>query len=98
MSWLLENARVPDLAELCRLHVDAAGVTLDIGGAPLDADQRWDLEGRLVLPAFAELHTHLDKTYAPVTNADGGLWGAIEAFRVYKAARSQRDARFEYES
>ena len=91
MSWLLDNARLPARPDLCRLRVDAAGVTIDDDGAPAEADNRWDLDGRLVLPGFAELHTHLDKTYAPVNNADGGLWGAIEAFRAYKAERSYAD-------
>ncbi len=91
MSWLLDNATLLHQPGLCRLHVQSGGVTIDSGGAPLAADEYWDLEGRLVLPAFAELHTHLDKTYAPVNNADGGLWGAIEAFREYKAVRSDVD-------
>ncbi len=90
MSWLLDNVRLPDQTALCRLHVDASGVRIG-NDPPAQANEHWDLGGRIVLPGFAELHTHLDKTYAPVNNAKGGLWGAIEAFRTYKAERSYKD-------
>ena len=90
MSWLLDNARLPDQTELCRLRIDNSGARVT-NEAPTQEVEYWDLDGRLVLPGFAELHTHLDKTYAPVNNAAGGLWGAIEAFRTYKAQRSYED-------
>ena len=44
-----------------------------------------------MLPAFADLHTHLDKTYSPIDNPEGGLEGAISAFRDYKAKRTPKE-------
>ncbi|RPG51373.1 MAG: hypothetical protein CBB61_001500 [Gammaproteobacteria bacterium TMED1] len=60
-------------------------------GSVCEAESCWDLEGKLVLPAFADLHTHLDKTYSPIDNPEGGLEGAINAFRDYKAKRTPQE-------
>ena len=60
-------------------------------GSICEAQNYWDLEGKLVLPAFADLHTHLDKTYSPINNPEGGLDGAISAFRDYKAKRTPQE-------
>jgi len=46
------------------------------------ADERHDLDGALLLPAFADPHTHLDKalTAERIINQTGDLMGAIEAW------------------
>lgn len=92
MTWLLTNARLAD-----------AGVTEDLllrdgrmwFAGPVAAHgedcERWDLEGRLVLPGLVEIHAHLDKTYSAIENPDGTLNGAIESFRRQAATRSLAD-------
>ena len=91
MSYLLDNVQLAGDENLCRLFLDGSlqkKVPLD---QSINSDEYWDLEGRLVLPAFVELHTHLDKTYAQIDNSSGGLAGAIEAYREYKSRRSLID-------
>ncbi len=86
-----------------------ANVRLDHGhvasvGAPLQPDD--DLlpaHGRLLLPAMAEPHAHLDKAFLAETvpNPTGDLMGAIEAMERYRdritgpdtEARAERAAR-----
>ncbi len=91
MNYLLDNARLPGEESLCQLSVNPGRVAILPAGSNAGEGEYWDLQGRLVLPGFADLHTHLDKTYAQVNNAAGGLLGAIEAFREYKAQRTLED-------
>ena len=91
MSYLLDNVQLAGDENLGCLFLDGSlqkKVPLD---QSINSDEYWDLEGRLVLPAFVELHTHLDKTYAQIDNSSGGLAGAIEAYREYKSRRSLTD-------
>ena len=55
------------------------GVVTAIGGEPQPGDERLDGNGRLVLPAMAEAHAHLDKAFLSerVPNPTGDLMGAI---------------------
>jgi len=80
LTWSLHNARLPGSDQPVRLAV--------AGQADDDESDVWDVQGLLVLPGFAELHTHLDKTYSPIQNRSGGLRGAIESYRGQGAARS----------
>lgn len=80
MTWSLHNAAVPGSEQSVQLAV----------ADPVDETEPevWDAQGLLVLPGFAELHTHIDKTFSPIYNRTGGLWGAIEAYREHGALRS----------
>lgn len=53
----------------------------------------WDLEGRLLLPGFVDIHTHLDKALTlPFTdNPDGTLGGAIAGFQSYEPQMTSED-------
>ncbi|MEM9624202.1 MAG: amidohydrolase family protein [Pseudomonadota bacterium] len=82
MSWLLTNVRVPNVSEPMDAHLSESGFQLAPQGTSslTKVANTWDVGGRLLVSSFAELHTHLDKTYSPVTNKQGGLLGAIEAY------------------
>ena len=71
MTWSIENARVPGESRLVEVSV--------LGTTESSKEEVFDAEGKLVLPSFAELHTHLDKTYSPIRDHEGGLLGAINA-------------------
>ena len=91
MTWLLANARTlagdaPANLLLRDGRVRAVGAEVD--AAPSAELNRWDLQGRLVLPGLVEIHAHLDKTYSAIDNLDGTLGGAIESFRRIAARRS----------
>lgn len=65
--------------------VDAAGRVAAVtptGARPVRATSVHDLDGRLLLPAMAEAHAHLDKalTAESVPNPTGDLMGAIDAW------------------
>ena len=85
---MLDNARLPRSPEVCRLIVEPSHVT----SVPLDsiceAENYWDLEGKLVLPAFADLHTHLDKTYSPIDNPEG-VWKELSVLSVTTKPRGR---------
>ncbi len=92
MTWLLVNARLADGAGPVNLLLRDGRVYLVGAGEADGADlERWDLEGRLVLPGLIEIHAHLDKTYSAIENPDGTLNGAIERFRQLAAKRSLAD-------
>jgi cytosine deaminase len=80
---VLRNAQLTDGRVV---DVTAAGglvVAVDaVGGTPASGAEVVDLEGRLVLPAPAEPHAHLDKALTAdiVPNPAGDLLGAIEAW------------------
>ncbi|MDH7798935.1 MULTISPECIES: cytosine deaminase [unclassified Beijerinckia] len=67
-----------------------AAVNIDIQGRQIvaiaparEGSDAPSMGGALVLPVFADLHTHLDKTYIAhrADNRRGTLWGAVEATR-----------------
>lgn len=72
---VLTGARFPD-GRLGTLGIDGGRVT----SSPDDAAAVIDLDGRLLLPAMAEPHAHLDKAYLAdrFPNPSGDLQGAIE--------------------
>jgi len=79
----LQSARLAD-GSIVNLRVsttiDAVGADL----APEPDDEVIDLGGRLLLPAFAEPHAHLDKAFLSerILNPTGDLMGAIMAMRA----------------
>ena len=64
------------------------GLVLDVGNLPaLVGEPVIDLSGRLVLPAFAEPHVHLDKAFTATraVNATGDLVGAMASYSLVAA-------------
>ena len=66
----------------------AANITPRPGGASIDGvvAEVIDLGGRLLLPAFAEPHAHLDKAFLSerIPNPTGDLMGAIRAMEAHR--------------
>ena len=62
------------------------GLVASLGDAPHDGDDVLDADGRLVLPAMAEAHAHLDKAFLSevVPNPTGDLMGAIVAMEEHR--------------
>lgn len=98
---VLTNVLLPDGTRTSvRLH---GGAVHSIGTAAQPGDTVLDGEGRLLLPAMAEAHAHLDKAFLAETvpNPEGDLMGAILAIdaardRITPAdteARAERAAR-----
>lgn len=74
-------AAVEPAAGLAASSIDGLGVGIDA------ADGRaYELGGRLLLPGFVDIHTHLDKALTlPFTeNPEGTLAGAIHAYHAYE--------------
>lgn len=79
------------------------GVVVSVGGTPEPGDRVLDADGRLVLPAHAEAHAHLDKAFLAeiVPNPTGDLMGAINSLeenwhlitRADTEVRAERAAR-----
>jgi cytosine deaminase len=80
-----------------------AGIVAAVGRPAQPGDQVLDAAGRLVLPAMAEAHAHLDKAFLAerVPNPTGDLAGAILAMEEHRGditladteARAERAAR-----
>lgn len=89
------NARLAD-SRVVDIDVQD-GVITRIGGpssAPLRPDEHIvDLRGRLVLPAFAEPHTHLDKALLSerIVNPTNDLMGAIRALEANRDSITRAD-------
>jgi cytosine deaminase len=87
----LENATVP--ACLLGLQGDLVRTTLLIDGDRLGAGDPEapgiDLKGAMVLPAFIDMHTHLDKghIWPRSPNPDGTFMGALTTVGADRAAR-----------
>lgn len=82
MDRILRNARLADGSAVD--IVISGGLITEVratGPTPREGVDVHDLGGRLVLPALAEPHAHLDKalTAETVPNVTGDLMGAIEA-------------------
>ena len=77
-------ARVDILVEAGRIGAVAPAGTADFGDAP-----RLPLAGRIVLPAFIDAHTHLDKghIWRRAPNATGDFANALEMTAVDRTAR-----------
>jgi cytosine deaminase len=79
------------------------GVVAELGGAPHEGDEVLHAGGRLLMPAMAEAHAHLDKAFLAevVPNPRGDLMGAIHAMATHRdritledtEARAERAAR-----
>lgn len=69
------------------------GVVTGIGAAPCEGDRVIDAAGRLVLPAMAEAHAHLDKAFLAerVPNPTGDLVGAIESMERHLSTITRTD-------
>ena len=86
MSLLLRNARLADghVVDIEIANGAISAITdVDANLLPGTEDgERHDLKGRLLLPATAEPHAHLDKalTVESVPNPKGDLLGAIQAW------------------
>ena len=93
MHWLLRNARLADGMPLVDLAVDAGQIAAIGPAQKVDAEQVWDLDGRVVVPGLIDAHTHLDKTYLNVQNLSGTLAEAIEQWGMAKATRSRERVR-----
>ena len=92
MDWILYNARLRDNSPLVDIGI-AGGkiVVLEPNGSEnglSDANQSWDLQGRVLLPGLVDAHTHLDKTYTTLENKSGTLREAIEVWRRIKPTRT----------
>lgn len=88
MNWILRNARLPDRGDLTDIALAQGEIAAIAPNLPADADQEWDVEGRVVLPGLVDLHTHLDKCYLRAPNHSGTLMEAIEVWRQEKHRRS----------
>ncbi len=86
-DWHLRDARLDGAEPLEILITD--GRIAEIGpalNAPDGCPTR-DLGGRAVVRGFVDLHTHLDKTYAPLADAGGDLMQAIMTSLQHRAGR-----------
>jgi cytosine deaminase len=97
----LTNCLLPDGSTTTVRIAD--GLVVSHTSQPADGDQVVDAAGRLVLPAAAEAHAHLDKAFLAETvpNPTGDLMGAINALeasrhlinRAETEVRAERAAR-----
>ena len=87
-SCLLEG--VATAAELALVDIDLADGRIAAlrpsAGPPPGAAS--DLAGRLVLPGFVDMHTHLDKghIWPRAANPDGSFWAALETVEADRCA------------
>ncbi len=95
MDWILYNARLADNTPLVDIGIAGGNiVALEPNGSEnglSDANQSWDLQGRVLLPGLVDAHTHLDKTYTTLENKSGTLREAIEVWRRIKPTRTHED-------
>ncbi|MBM7567777.1 amidohydrolase family protein [Paenibacillus sacheonensis] len=69
-----EQGRIVEThAEICHIRVEDGKIAAisDSGSRPNDGLPQYDAAGLLMLPAFKEMHIHIDKTYY------GGPWRAV---------------------
>lgn len=97
MRLLLRSARVRSHVGLIDIVLDDGLVTA-IGAGPTEADQIIDVDGRVVLPAFADLHVHLDKAgTAPLVDHHPSASGTTR-LRSAAAAMQQVKAELDEEA
>ncbi len=87
----ITNALLPDGCTSSVRIVD--GVVSELGGGARPGDDLFDAVGRLVLPAMAEAHAHLDKAFLSerVPNPTGDLMGAILGMEAARGSITVRD-------
>lgn len=87
----LLNALLPD-GTTTSVHVQD-GIVVAHGGAAEAGDRILDAAGRLVLPAMAEAHAHLDKAFLAeiIPNPTGDLMGAITSIESHRHLITQAD-------
>lgn len=96
-TLLLQRARIPDGARsVCDsdILISADGRILELAPRLVVAGvPTLDLRGCLAVPAFIDMHQHLDKTATlrQAPNPDGTLLGAIHAFRDYAQGLQHED-------
>ncbi|MFK9093092.1 amidohydrolase family protein [Bacillus salipaludis] len=90
MKTLLQNAQLIGKNELRNITIED-GVIQSIQSVKLPIKQEENvvtinLEGKVILPAFADIHMHLDKafTYPSIQNKSGTLSEAIRRFQDYQ--------------
>ena len=90
----LRNATLPG-GQLCDVILEGAivGDVVPAGTASSSPDTSVDLEGRLLLPAGAEPHAHLDKAYTwdLIDPPFGDLGAAIESFHARESEITAED-------
>jgi cytosine/creatinine deaminase len=101
MALSIVDALLPD-GSTTTVRVEA-GQVRSVGAPAEPDDELLHARGRLLLPAMAEAHAHLDKAFLAETvpNPTGDLYGAIEAMETHRhlithddtAARAERAAR-----
>lgn len=101
MALTIVDALLPDGTTTSVRAVD--GVVESLGMAPSAGDLVLEGRGRLLLPAMAEAHAHLDKAFLAETipNPTGDLMGAIVGMQTHRdritaadtEARAERAAR-----
>ncbi|MDO8363266.1 MAG: hydrolase, partial [Actinomycetota bacterium] len=69
------------------------GIVAELGGQPQPGDTVLAAKGRLLLPALAEAHAHLDKAFLAETvpNPTGDLMGAILAMEAHRCHITEAD-------
>jgi cytosine deaminase len=87
MSFALVNATLSN-GETVDLQVDGGQIASVRPGAGSQARDRLDADGGLLLPAFVDVHIHLDKALirSALAEHDGTLGGAIESIHAAKRA------------
>lgn len=85
-DWILRNTQLVDQAHPhpVDIAIKHGKITAIAPNLPMTAEHEWNLAGRIVLPGFVDLHTHLDKTYFDIPNHSGTLLEAIEVWRSNK--------------
>ncbi|MEN9645466.1 MAG: putative cytosine deaminase [Actinomycetota bacterium] len=101
MALSIVDALLPD-GSVATVRTEA-GLVRSVGAPAEPGDDLLHAEGRLLLPAMAEAHAHLDKAFLAETvpNPTGDLMGAIVAMETHRhlltrddtAARAERAAR-----
>jgi cytosine deaminase len=87
---LLRAARIGATSDVVDVRIDDGRIT---GIDPLEATRvasgrTFDLEGRVLLPAFVNAHAHLDKAFLPWTSTDEVTYeGGVLSGRMLEAKR-----------
>ena len=87
-SCLLEGAEGGDELALVDLELADGRIAAVRPSAGLPPPGASDLAGRMVLPGFVDMHTHLDKghIWPRAANPDGSFWAALETVEADRRA------------
>lgn len=93
MKYLFKNAYLISENRDCNFTVENGKMLFPATIDEKNYDQVIELNGRLVLKGFCDLHTHLDKAFisSRVTNESGTLDEAIAIMGRYKAQMTDED-------